>query len=678
MKISLRWLKDYINYGVSTSELSKRFTLSGLEVEKEENIGSDTTFEFEITPNRPDCLSLLGIARELSAILNKPVKKPAVKKIKFPKNKCDIIITDIKDCPRYIGAILKNVQVGPSAPWLKEKIISIGGRSINNIVDLTNFCLMETGQPMHAFDLDKLAGGKIIVRRAKQGEKILAINDVEYALDPSILVIADEEKPVAIAGIMGGKFAEVTEKTKSILLESAYFNPMVIRRASRKLVLRSDSSYRFERGVDMEMVEQGTLRVINLILKEAKGEPFSFCDAHKGKAAAGKSTAIVVDAQKTSKFLGTEIALSKIKNILTRLEFKTSVAVKGKLKVTPPSFRCDIKTDVDVIEEIARVIGYDRLFTRLASVNPINIKTDETRIFKEKLADLLVGLGLNEIISYAMLGKKDLALSKVSAQNLVCVQNPLSEDQEALRPSSLPGMLRAVAHNFKNGQKDLRLFEMGKIYLPSGEKNVLSVALSGKHPSDWRIPQGKAYDFYDLKGIIEKVFETLGVAAPVFASVANSSLEKDESAQIMFKGSEVGFLGKVQKDILAAWDIKHQDVFFAQLFIEALGQEQKTRVARHVALNEYPGVVRDVSLALKSTISYQALQEAILKLKEPLLTKIDLVEQYLGEKILPGYRGITISLVYRSKQRTLTEKEVEEAHQRICDSVIKELQAVKR
>lgn len=678
MKISLNWLKEYINHGVSTSELSKRFTLSGLEVEKEESIGADTTFEFEITPNRPDCLSLLGIARELSAILNKPVKKPTVKKIKFPKNKCDITITDIKDCPRYIGAVLKDISVGSSAPWLKEKIISIGARSINNIVDLANFCLMETGQPMHAFDLDKLSGGKIIVRRAKQGEKILAINDVEYTLDPSILVIADEKKPVAIAGIMGGKLTEVTEKTKNILLESAYFNPMIIRRASRKLALRSDSSYRFERGVDMNMVEQGSLRAINLILKEAKGKPFSFCDAYKGKAAVGKSAAIVVDAQKTSKFLGTEIALPKIKNILARLEFKTSAAAKGKLKVTPPSFRCDIKTEVDVIEEIARVIGYDRLFTRLASVNPINIKTDETRIFKEKLSNILVSLGLNEVISYSMLGKKDLALSKISAENLVSVQNPLSEDQEVLRPSALPGMLRVAAYNFKNAQKDLRFFEMGKIYLPSGEKNALSVALSGKHPADWRNPQGKAYDFYDIKGIVEKIFEVLGIETPGFVPAGNSSLEKNESAKIVFKGSEIGFLGKVQKDILAAWDIKHQDVFFAQLFIEALGQEQKNRVARHMALNEYPGVVRDVSLALKSTISYQALQEAVLKLKEPLLAKIDLVEQYLGEKILPGHRGITVSLVYRSQQRTLTEKEAEEAHQRICDSVIKEFQAVKR
>ncbi|MCX5681751.1 MAG: phenylalanine--tRNA ligase subunit beta, partial [Candidatus Omnitrophica bacterium] len=591
MKISLKWFKDYIDFGISKEELSKRLTLSGREVEKEETIGNDTTFEFEITPNRPDCLSLLGIARELSAILNKPLKKPTVKKVKFPKNKCDVTVTDAQDCPRYIGAVLKNVHVAASAPWLKEKIISIGARSVNNIVDLTNFCLMETGQPMHAFDLDKLAGGKIIVRRAKQGEKILAINDVEYTLDPSILVIADEKKPVAIAGIMGGKQTEVTEKTKNILLESAYFNPMVIRRASRKLALRSDSSYRFERGVDMKMVEGASGRAINLIVKEAKAEPFSFRDVYKGRRTAGKSMPIVVDAEKISNFLGTDIPLAKIKNILTKLEFKTSSGPKGKLKVLPPSFRLDIKSDVDVIEEIARILGYDRLLTRLVAVNPLNIETDPKRIFKEKLAGVLVGQGLNEVICYSMVGAKDLAASKVAGQGVVYNQNPLSEEQEIMRPSCAPSMLNVTAHNFKNGQKDLRLFEIGKIYLPSGEKDVVSIILTGKAPHDWRQPQARAYDFYDSKGIVERIFEALKIEALSFTPVSNPSLEKDESVSIVFKGKEIGFLGRVEKEILEKWDIKHQNVFIAQFFIEALRDDQKNRVARYAPLGEYPGVV---------------------------------------------------------------------------------------
>lgn len=678
MKISLSWLKDYISYGVSKAELSKRLTLSGLEVEKEEVVGTDTTFEFEITPNRPDCLSLLGIARELSAILDKPLKKPAVKKNIFPKNKCDVTVTDAKDCPRYIGAVLKNVRVAASAPWLKNKVTSIGARSVNNIVDLTNFCLMETGQPMHAFDFDKLAGGKIIVRRAKTGEKILAINDVEYALDPSMLVIADTEKPVAIAGVMGGKATEVTEKTKNILLESAYFDQHVIRRTSRKLALRSDSSYRFERGVDMSMVEKASARAINLILKEAGGEPFSFGDVYKGKKAVKPNTSIFVDAQRTSKFLGTEISSAKIKNILTRLEFKASPGPKGKIKVLAPSFRSDIKSDIDVIEEVARVIGYDRLNTRLASVNPVNIQTGVNRIFKEKLANVLAGLGLNEIISYALVGKKDLAAEKISVSDLICVQNPLSEDQEALRPSALPGMIRAIAHNFKNGQKDLRLFEIGKIYLPSGEKDVVSIALSGRQAHDWRNPKFQPYDLYDIKGVVEKVFDAFDFKAPVVEPEKNMSLENEESAKIIFNGEEIGFLGKVQKGILEKWDIKHQDVFFAQMFFAPLSVAQQGRVRRYTPLNEYPSVVRDVSLAVKGTVSYQALKDAIVKLDEPLLATIDIVEQYLGDKIPSGYRGITMTFLYRSTKRTLTEKEVEDAHQKICDSVIKEFQAIKR
>jgi phenylalanyl-tRNA synthetase beta chain len=276
-----------------------------------------------------------------------------------------------------------------------------------------------------------------------------------------------------------------------------------------------------------------------------------------------------------------------------------------------------------------------------------------------------------------MIGKKDLAMTKVPAQDLVYVQNPLSEDQEALRPSALPGMLKVAAHNFKNAQKDLRFFEIGKIYLPSGEVNVVSIALTGKRPHDWRSPQAASYDFYDIKGAVEKIFKMLKLEAPVFVPSHDPSLEENESAQIIFKGQEIGFVGKIRKDVLGQWNIKHQDVFFAQIAIDRV-REHQGRVVRHASLGEYPGVVRDVSLALKGDVSYQALKEAVLKLNEPLLTAIHFIEQYLGDKIPSGHRGMTISLVYRSPKRTLTEKEVEEAHQKICDSIVKTFQAVKR
>ena len=678
MKISLFWLKEYIDVKLSAQELSHRLTLSGLEVEKQETLNGDAVFELEITPNRPDCLSLLGIGRELSAILDKPLKKPAVKKIKLPKVKAAVTITDAKDCRRYIGAVLNDVRVAASAKKIQDHLLSVGIRSINNIVDITNFCLMECGQPMHAFDLDKLDGGKIIVRRAKAGEKITAINDVEYTLDPSVLVIADNRKAVAIAGIMGGKETEVTEATTNVLLESAWFDPLLVRRASRKLGLRSEASYRFERGVDMPSVESGCLRAIDLIMKESGAKLGAYRDAGFPNEKILKPKPVVLDVAKAARFLGTPISISRAKNILTKLEFKVSVKAQGKLSVSAPSFRSDIRSDVDLVEEIARVMGFDKLSLRLSAIDPVNIPTDERRTFREKLSSLCVAQGCHEIISYTTVSLRDLESAQVSKQGLVYNQNFLSEDQQVLRPSLLPSLIKVAGHNIKNGQKALRLFETGKIYLSSQETEVLAIGLSGQQGHDWRSPGAGTADFYDLKGILENVCAALGIEGLLFVQGQNPSLETSENARIILDGAEIGFAGKVKREVLSCWDIKHQDVFFAQILVDDLKARGQKTARAYTALSPYPGVVRDVSLALKKEISYQSIRQAVFKLREPLLKRMDLVEQYLGDKIPTGQKGITISLTYQSPERTLTDAQVEEAHQRICQNILDDLQAVKR
>lgn len=678
MKTSLNWLKEYIAFRLSAKELAHRLTLSGLEVEKEETTADDVTFEFEVTPNRPDCLSILGIARELSAILNLPLKKPFIKSIKVPKEKADIAITDGHDCPRYIGAVLKDVVVHRTPATLQKHIMSVGLRSVNNIVDITNFCLMEMGQPMHAFDYDKLEGHKIIVRRARPGEKIIAINDVEYTLDPSILVIADAQKAVAIAGIMGGKETEVTEATRNVLLESASFDPILIRRASRKLALRSDASYRFERGIDRAMVETACRRAINLIVDAAGAKLVAFKDACAGSVKSVKPSTISVDIEKVSGFLGTALTPATIKNILTNLEFHVAVSGKNKFVVTPPSFRLDVKGEIDVAEEIGRIVGFDNLATRLATVNPVNIATSQKRIFKEKLAQLLVGQGLNEVIAYAMLGAKDLKKTKIAQDAFVCNQNPLSEEQEIMRPSSIPSMIKIVAHNFKNGQKDLQLFELGRVYLPCNEQEVLTVALAGKVSNDWRRAATRSVDFFDLKGIVEKVLVSAGLGHIEFRSQAKDFFEGQQSAAIFCGGKDIGFLGKVRNDILESYDVKHQEMYCAQVSLDALWEACAKNTKRYAPLSIYPSIGRDVSLALKKNISYQHLQEIIIKIDEPLLQRVDLLEQYIGDKVPADHKGVTVSLIYRSDARTLTEKEVEDAHQRICQKIIDELGAIKR
>ncbi|MDP8266894.1 MAG: phenylalanine--tRNA ligase subunit beta [Candidatus Aceula meridiana] len=675
MRISLSWLKDYVSFALTPAALAHKLTLSGSEVEKEELVGGDIVFELEITPNRPDCLNMIGMAREISAILNKPFKKPKIKRIKFSKSKCAISIENKKDCGRYIGAILTDVKIAQSPSFLQKKLSALGLRPINNIVDITNFCLMETGQPMHAFDYDKLEGGKIIVRRAKKGEKIVAIDEVEYELDPSILIIADAKRPVAIAGVMGGKKTEVTSKTKNILLESAYFDPVLIRRASRKLALRSDSSYRFERGVDIDMVEQAAWRALNLIQELALGKADARKDVYPAKANK-KQKKIKISKSQIENFLGANIPLTRIKNILTKLEFKVSSSGKDSLLVTAPSFRKDIQIGVDVTEEIARIIGYDNLPMRLAQIKAENVPTSKRWIFKEKLRQAATGLGLSEVISYTMVGLKALENTKQNISQGVINQNPLTEDQQILRPSALPSFLNIVATNFKKGQKDLKIFEIGKNYFSSGEKDVLIVAMTGKRNADWRSLKEKI-DFYDIKGSLDGVLKRLKITNVNYSLDKKASFVFGQSAAVFIGGKKSGFLGKVSSDILERWDIKHQDVFYAEVDIETLYQKEQ-KLCRFQKVSDYPSVVRDISLAVKEYSTFQKVCDVIDFLKEPLLKEVSFVEQYLGEKVPVGCRGITISLTYQSGTRTLTEQEVEKAHQVICQKIISDLDAIKR
>ena len=373
MKLSLHWLKDYVNVSASPDQLAHRLTMAGLEVEKISDVNGQKVFELEITPNRPDCLNIVGLAREVSVIYGKALKFPKAKKFIVPKKKSDVTIADKDLCGRYIGIVIRNVKVGASPQWLKERIESVGMRSINNIVDIANFCLMELGQPLHAFDLDKLDGHKIIVRRAKSGEALFTIDGDEPKLDPSVMVIADDKRPAAIAGIMGGKDTEVSSSTKNILLESAYFDQGAIRRAGRKLGLSSDSSYRFERGVDRDMVLGGALRAAALILELAGGSVDAYADIFPN-AKKIQRKAVNVSLAGINALLGAEVSLKRCKFIMEKLGCKVSGS-KSALKVIPPVFRGDLKAEADIAEEVARVIGFDELPFSIPSIKMSNITT---------------------------------------------------------------------------------------------------------------------------------------------------------------------------------------------------------------------------------------------------------------------------------------------------------------
>ncbi len=673
MKISLNWLKDYISFGISPQELAHRLTMAGLEVEKISLSDQDTVFELEITPNRPDCLNILGIARETGAILNKKWDHPKVKKLSFPREKCDIQILDKKGCSCYIGTVIKNVTITQAQEKIRKYLEAIGTRSINNVVDITNFCLMEMGQPLHAFDYDKLVGGKIIVRRALKGEKIVTIDDVERTLDEDILVIADEKRPVAIAGIMGGKGTEVTDKTKNILLESAYFDPILIRRSCRKLGLMSDSSYRFERGVDLKTVEEGADRAISLILESAKGTI-----VFRNKLSLSKqkiNPSISLSLETINCYLGSELTAVQCKQILERLDFKVVLSSKSILRITPPHFRRDILREVDVIEEIARVYGYDKIKETIPQIKMSAAAVDSKREWRNVLSETLRAQGLNQVITYTMVNRKSLQKSGQEDLEGIKIQNPLTQDQELMRPSLLPSLLNITVSNLNHGQKDLKFFELGKIYTPAGEQETLGIIMTGSSNVDWRVPK-RGIDFYDLKGAVEKSLEKLGVGEFTVAAIEKSFLEGGQSVCFQKDGRILGVLGKVHEEVLSRWDIK-QDIFFAQLDLETIYLHAK-KPARYNPPVEYPIITRDVSLAVKEEITFVQVEELARQLGQGLLSFVKFKEQYLGEKIPAGHRGLIFSLVYQSPQRTLRDEEVNSIHEVICKAFIEKLGAIKR
>ena len=675
MKISLNWLKDYVRFGIPAERLAHALTMAGLEVKKISAVDGDTVFELEITPNRPDCLNMLGIARETAAVLNKRWKEPIVRGLKYPSKKCTIDVLDKKGCPRYIATLIEDVQIAEAPRAIQRRLTALGTRLINNVVDITNFCLIETGQPLHAFDYDKLAGGKIVVRRAKEGERIITLDEVERPLDPSILVIADAEKPVAIAGVMGGKETEVEGNTKNILLESAYFDPVLIRRASRKLGLSSDSSYRFERGVDYDTVKIGMDRAVSLILDCAQGRVVRRSDV----AAAFRRTrpAVPLSVERINAFLGADESASRYKQILKRLGFSVAMAAGGVLKLKAPPFRADIRQDVDVIEEIARISGYDRLPSSLPLIQAAPIQADAKREFRRTISDLVVAQGFYEVVTYAMINPESLVRSRQADLEGIKVRNPLSQDQAVLRPSLLPSLLSAAAFNINRDQKNLKLFEIGKIYLPLGEQDVLGLVIMGQHGRDWRRQENSETDFYDIKGAVEHLLSRGGLKDVQFERSDYAWFEKGQGACVSVEGSSVGMLGKVEEGVLANWDIKQKNVYFAQLDLE--------RIWSHCALKqsyrpvcEYPAVIRDVSLAVKRDIDFQQVKEIAFRLGEEILSSVQFREEYLGEKIPSGCRGMVFSLIYQSSERTLREDEVNALHGSIVQACIFELGAIQR
>jgi len=682
MRVSFDWLKDFMETKIDANKAQSFLTMAGLEITAVSNIENDYVMEIEVTPNRPDCLSILGIARELSAASGIPIKLPAsIRKNFMKKGKARgsvrIEISDKHACPRYTGCIMRNVKVGPSPKWLTDRLNAMGVRSVNNVVDITNYVLFESGQPLHAFDLDKLNQKRIVVRRAKKGESIVTIDGINRALDPNVLVIADALRPVAVAGIMGGKDTEITSGTKNILIESACFDPVVIRKACRQLGLASESSYRFERGVDQGMIFAAGIRAQELIKDTAGGRT----DGNVSDAGAGieKEKEVSVSIEEISRILGIDISPEKIKDIFKRLNLGP-VKKKNKIFVTVPSYRRDLAQGVDLVEEVARLYGYDKVPSRLPSFTPQKTYQLEkkTAALENEIRKVLCGIGMYEIMTYALTSRNSIERLGISMENLVNLRNPMSSQQEIMRPSLLSEMLEAVNWNLNRRNTRLQLFEVNKVYImnkadgQAEETMRLSIGVCGNKTGNWK-EKPRELDFFDLKGAIEVLMNSLGMPGYRLEKAEHASLKENMAAAINVNGKICGVFGEVKEDVARRFDIKRK-VFIAEISLDELLSCANLRKT-FAALPKYPSVKRDIAILLDDTINASSIYDVIKEEARELVKAVDVFDLYKGQQIQEGKKSLAYTIEYRSDEKTLNDKEVNEVHKKVQDALTKRLGA---
>jgi phenylalanyl-tRNA synthetase beta chain len=675
MRLPIEWLKEHVAVRLSAEALADRLTMAGLEVTRIERLDGGAVLILEITPNRPDCLSIIGIAREIAVLTGATLKLPRAvhgSRLKVqgkrqpprtsnlePRTKVTVRIEDRQGCRRYLGRLIEGVAVGASPGWIQNRLSACGIRPINNVVDITNYVLLECGQPLHAFDADRLKEGAVVVRRAAAGETLVTIDEQARALSSSMLVIADARRPIAIAGVMGGLETAVSPATTRILLESAWFDPIVVRRTGRALGLSSESSYRFERGVDPAGVEAASRRAAQLIIQLAGGRETAVRDVGEHHA---KRTLVRLDGARVQRGLGASIPPTMVKRTLESLGCVVRSA-GGGWQVAPPSFRCDIAQDVDLLEEIARVAGYDRLPATMPQAT-LDVRRDEG--ISRSLRELCASLGLWEIVTWALVSEESLANigPAFSAQDRIRLTNPLSRDHAILRPTLLAGMLQAIARNFSQGATGARFFELGNVFEGSAHPHEilsLGIGIAGLWEQSWQ--GARSADVFLLKGLIEQLAQRF-LRQPVAVQASPIAwAEGGQSFALALDGQPLGCGGEVARPICNAFDC-HERIWFAELRLETLVAAKRPQAVFR-PLNPFPPVKRDLSVMVERHIELAKLAELIRTVGAPLVSRLELVDRYTGSPVPATKHSLTFSIEYRDPARTLTAAEVDARHRAI-------------
>jgi len=690
MKVQVDWLKEYTEIDVPTDELGHVLTMAGLEIESHETVElpdgeKSEVLELNVTPNRGYCLSHIGVAREVSALLNKSLKLPdplkaleSVWGVVKVEERVSVENMEPELCPRYCALVIENVKVGSSPKWLKDRLTAIGLRPINNIVDITNFVMMEYGQPLHAFDRDLLADNKIIIRRAKKGEPFASLDGTELKLEPDALVIADGEKPVALAGIMGGTNCQVSEITCHVVLESACFDPTTVRKGSKKYGLRSDSSYRFERGVDWNGVVSAQARAALMIKELAGGEIcLGRVDIYPQEQ---KPIFVSLRMSRLNQLLGASFNSEQVQDILFRLGMEVPNQSEN-MEVKIPSFRPDLLREVDLIEEIARIDGFDKVDTvyPVAGVRPVRISAKQNII--KKVREVFCCAGFAETVHYSFIEcvvAEEFKTAFASERNrVIALKNPLSSEYDTMRTSLLPGLLKTAGLNLSKGQKPLKLFEVGSVYFSDSngartEKAVLSAIVLGPYElTPWK-PRGGDYDFYDLKGTLEMLITHLHLKLEIFPD-SRPFLLPDKSVRVQISDKELGFLGQMAPEQNLVGELG-QNVYALELDLGALEKSASSSL-QFKPIPKFPETYRDISILVDRSVTSQKAADVILKTGSPLIQKVELYDHFEGKKIQADKKSLTFALSFQSAERTLSDDEVNPLFEKIVQTLKSELGA---
>ena len=692
MNISYNWLKDLVEFDLSPRELAQALTDVGLAVEGVHEVGADFVLDVDLTSNRSDCLSHLGTAREIAAVTSSKFHVPSSKSGSVGgdiSSLTSVAVEDAELCPRYMGRIVRGVRIAPSPDWLRERLEAIGQRAINNVADITNFVMHELGQPLHAFDFDKLAQHKIVVRRARDGEKMTTLDGVEREFDANVLLICDAEKPVAIGGVMGGLDSGISDATTDVLIEAAFFRRDNIRQTARKLSLTTEASYRFERGTDIENVIRASNRCVELICEIAGGAATeNAIDVYPVKP---KEVVVPFRPSRVAALTGLEVAPEKMLHILEALGFRLQETDEiAGLHFVVPTWRHDIEREEDLVEEIARHTGYAHIAEELPPAFGAGAyQPNELR--KKQARQALTALGFDEAVSYSFINIKHDdefeflpgLIDEFAAQKFVTLRDSIIEGAVRMRPTLLAGLLDATRENFNQNQRNVKLFEIGRVFAGFGgvgslptEREALALIVTGAETLANQAQTKRELDFYDVKGALDNALSAMNAPELEYEASEIKHLQAGQSAKILCRNDNVGFIGKLSNEIAANYKFK-QAVFIAEIDLQKVLANAPTPIL-YQSLPQFPGIARDVSFVVKRLTAFGEMRQFVLQQQFELLKTVEFVGVYEGANIADDSRSLTLRFEYRADDRTLREDEVEIVHQQILRAVENKFAAVVR